>query len=129
MRTLNKPLEIRRGDDYKYHITLIDQETELPIDLSVGVVEFMVKSSTTVEDISAEFVLTVGSGITLVTYTDSLGSEYLESTAECVITHTQTAALTANSYVYDFVYNNAAGERYTAVYGVITMLSQVNKGN
>lgn len=130
MRTLVENLQIRRGDDYKYHIVLIDQSSGLPIDLSeASAVEFMVKGSVSDADDAAVISLAIGSGITLQTYTDTNGTDYADSIAVVVITNIQSALLTANSYQYDFVYNNVAGERYTAITGTITPLSQVNQGN
>lgn len=129
MRTLVENIDIRRGDDHAWWSVLEDQTTELPIDISSGSVEFMVKSSYSDDDTSAIIDLSVGSGITLETYTDENDANYADAKIIIRLTNAQTALLINDSYVYDLTYNNAAGQRYTAITGTITILSQVNQGH
>lgn len=121
MPTVNQNLDIVRGNNKNFNVTVITQDGS-PVDITGGTVRMTVKWAPTDADVSAIFALSSStSGITLTDPTNGVFTVNIPASA------TSTVPYRLTKLVYDIQLTTSGSEVFTILRGFFTVVPNITR--
>lgn len=121
---------LKRSDDWKFTITILDPVTQLPVDITAASIWLTMKSQLADTDVNAVFQATIAS----IPASDANGTDAVNGVVVLVAAYDTAGAappantlVAAGSYFYDVQYIATSGEISTVEDGKVTITEQVTE--